>query len=77
MFLTPEKVRARFPDGKDPHPCSGMMTKHHVHYKCEGGADKPNNLVLMCQGHQRFVHSKDMWGDESFAHLKRRYNGES
>lgn len=54
------------------NPCNGMMTKHHVHYKCEGGADKPNNLVPMCQGHQRFVHSKDIWGDEDFSYLKRR-----
>lgn len=54
--------------------CSGILTRHHVRFKCEGGSNDKGNLVPMCQGHQRFVHSKDTWGGEDFSYLRNNQN---
>lgn len=53
----------------DPHPCSGINTDHHVLFRRENGSDKPENLIPLCEGHQKFVHSRDNWGDEQFDDL--------
>lgn len=45
----------------------GKMTRHHTLYKSEGGVHYPT--VDMCEGHQYFVHSTNMWGDEDFDEL--------
>ncbi len=55
----------------DPCPCSGKLTMHHVRHRCEGGTRHRLNLVPVCERHQRFIHSRDAWGDEHFGHLSR------
>lgn len=49
--------------------CWGKMTRHHVQYLREGGRDTEDNIVDMCEGHQKWVHSTEKWGGEDFMHL--------
>lgn len=67
--------------GVDPLvPCSGVMTRHHVWNKAEGGNGVLNwqyqgeehqgrNLIGMCEAHQRHIHSSQVWGGEDFSYL--------
>jgi len=37
------------------------LTVHHIVYKCRGGSNSPENLVLLCQRCHRNLHSQDRY----------------
>lgn len=52
--------------GRDGNVCRWCGKRgeqvHHIHYRSEGGADEPSNLVLLCTEHHEKVHSnKGRW----------------
>lgn len=37
---------------------SSRLTVHHVQPKCQGGANTPQNCILLCQSCHRALHSQ-------------------
>lgn len=41
-------------------PCSGPSEVHHILYRGRGGGDLPENAIVLCRSHHRFVHDHNI-----------------
>lgn len=42
------------PEGKSP-----KFQLHHIKYRCHGGSNQPENLMLVCPRCHRIIHEED------------------
>jgi hypothetical protein len=50
--------------GRIGGPCQGASDVHHIVYRGRGGDDVPENGIILCRAHHRYVHQNNVNPDE-------------
>ena len=44
-------------------PCIGASDVHHIQYRGRGGDDVPENGIILCRAHHRYIHQNNIHPD--------------
>jgi 5-methylcytosine-specific restriction endonuclease McrA len=56
--------------------CTVDLGEHHIHYRSEGVDHRADNLIVLCDGHHKVVHSdKHRWQPVCLAYIAELHHG--